>query len=124
MVVCLETILDGAQLMRVLDEIGHPNVAAMFDTGNRVAFGHDLAADIRLLGARIRHVHIKDKNAANQNVLLGTGLVNFKEVMEALADIGYEGPYTFETHRGTDPIRTARYNMGVVTYFAEEARGR
>jgi sugar phosphate isomerase/epimerase len=124
MLVCIETALDGKQLLTLMDRIDHPAVAVVYDTGNRVAFGHDLPADIRLLGAHVRHVHIKDKNAENHNVLLGTGLVNFQAVFEALVDIGYEGPYTFETQRGRDPARTARYNMDVVEFFYREALDR
>jgi hypothetical protein len=41
-----------------------------------------------------------------------------------LADIGYAGPFTFETQRGRDPIRTARYNIGLVSFFHGEARAR
>lgn len=118
---CLETELASADLIRVLDRIDHPAVSVVFDTGNRAAFGHDLATDIAMLGDRIGHVHIKDKNAANQNVILGTGLVNFQQVFEALAGIGYGGPYTFETNRGKDPIRTAAYNIALVRYFHGEA---
>lgn len=118
---CLETILTGTELLDVLEALGHDAVSVVYDTGNRVAFGHDLPGDIRLLGSRIRHVHVKDKNSANQNVLLGTGLVDFKAVFEALRDIGYRGPYTFESQRGHDPLRTARYNMTVVDFFAAEA---
>ena len=121
MIVCLETNLNGKQLMQLLDRINHSAVAVVYDTGNRVAFGHDLPADIRLLGAHIRHVHIKDKNAADENVLLGTGLVNFQGVFEALVEIGYDGPYTFETQRGKDPVRTVRFNMGLVEFFHAEA---
>ena len=117
MITCLETILTGSELITLLDRIDRPHVAAVYDTGNRVAFGHDLAGDIRLLGERIVHVHIKDKNAANENVLLGTGLVNFDTVFQALRDIAYDGPYTFETFRGSDPLRTATYNMQVVNFF-------
>ena len=118
--VCLETILNGSELIEILDLINHPAITVVFDTGNRIAFGHDLAADIRLLGNRISHVHIKDKNIENQNVTLGTGLVNFKDVFEALNDIKYEGPYTFETQRGKNPSRTAAYNIALVNYFYAE----
>jgi len=114
---CLETILNGSELIRLLELIDMPNVKAVYDTGNRVAFGHDLAGDIRLLGDAIAHVHIKDKNSANTNVLLGTGLVNFENVFFALNDINYDGPYTFETTRGSDPINTAKYNMSLVSFF-------
>jgi len=118
--VCLETVLNGSELCKVLQLINHPAVAVVYDTGNRVAFGHDLPGDIRLLGDRIRHVHIKDKNTENENVILGTGLVNFKRVFDALADIKYIGPYTFETQRGKDPLRTATYNINLIKYFYSE----
>ena len=118
--VCLETVLNGAELITVLDRINHPAVSVVYDTGNRVAFGHDLPADICLLGSRISHVHIKDKNTFNENVIIGTGLVNFLKVFEALAAIDYQGPYTFETQRGSNPLRTAGYNLGLVKFFYEE----
>ncbi len=119
---CLETVLTGAELIDLLDRLDRPGIKAVYDTGNRVAFGHDLAGDIRLLGDRIAHVHIKDKNADNENVLLGTGLVNFADVFRALHDIGYDGPFTFETQRGADPLRTAAYNMAFTAFFFEEGR--
>jgi len=119
--VCLETILTGEKLVDLLKLIGLPNVKAVYDTGNRVAFGHDLAGDIRLLGDAIAHVHIKDKNSNNENVLLGTGLVNFESVFCALNDIDYSGPYTFETTRGSSPINTAKYNMNLVNFFKANA---
>ena len=120
-VVCLETILTGKELIELLQLIDLPNVKVVYDTGNRVAFGHNLASDIRLLGSAIAHVHIKDKNSNNENVLLGTGLVNFESVFFALNDINYNGPYTFETTRGSDPINTAKYNMSLVSFFKSNA---
>jgi sugar phosphate isomerase/epimerase len=119
--VCLETILTGKELIELLNLIDMPNVKVVYDTGNRVAFDHDLAGDIRLLGDLIAHVHIKDKNSDNENVLLGTGLVNFESVFYALNDIGYNGPYTFETTRGNSPINTAKYNMNLVNFFKGNA---
>jgi len=118
--VCLETILNGTELIEVLDRLNHPAVSVVYDTGNRVAFGHDLPGDVRLLGSRISHVHIKDKNVANENVILGTGLVNFLQVFEALAEINYNGAYTFETYRGKNPLRTAAYNIELIKYFYKE----
>ena len=119
--VCLETVLNAADLIEVLNMINHPAMSVVYDTGNRVAFGHDLPGDIRLLGNRISHVHIKDKNKANENVILGTGLVNFSQVFDALSQINYTGPYTFETNRGKNPLRTACYNMELIKFFHTEA---
>ena len=119
--VCLETILTGPELITLLKLINLPNVKVVNDTGNRVAFGHDLATDIRLLKDNIAHVHIKDKNSNNENVLLGTGLVNFKNVFDALHDINFRGPFTFETTRGSNPIETAKYNMSLVSFFMKNS---
>lgn len=120
--VCLETILTGKELLELLSFINLPNVKVVYDTGNRVAFGHDLSSDIRLLENNIAHVHIKDKNNNNENVLLGTGLVNFESVFNAFQDINYLGPFTFETTRGTDPINTAIYNINLVNFFIANSK--
>ena len=66
---------------------------------------------------KIGHVHIKDKNSENENTILGTGLVDFEKVFDAFKDIGYEGPFTFETTRGSNPLNTAVYNMKLVEFF-------
>jgi len=119
--VCIETILDGRTLLNFLEYADHPNVKCVFDTGNRVAFGHDIYSDILLLGNLIRHIHIKDKNDKNENVLLGTGKVNFKEVFKSIFAIKYSGPYTFETYRGKNPVKTALYNKSFAEFFIQEA---
>ena len=118
--ICLETNLNGKHLLRFLDTLNHKNIKCVFDTGNRIASGHDIYNDIRLLGEEIQHVHIKDKNNQNENVLLGTGKVNFYEVFKALKDIRYKQAYTFETCRGRDPIRTAKYNIDFIDFFIKE----
>jgi sugar phosphate isomerase/epimerase len=118
--VCLETILNGKSLLDLLEFLDHPNIKCVFDTGNRIASGHDIYSDILLLGKQIHHVHIKDKNDSDENVLLGTGKVNFCKVFESLSHIGFSGPYTFETARGKDPVRTAQYNLQFANFFVEE----
>ena len=62
-------------------------------------------------------VYLTLLNIINENTLLGTGLVNFEEVFYALNDINYDGPFTFETVRGSNPIKTANYNMQLVEFF-------
>ena len=120
MIVCIETILNATDLIIVMNKLNNDNIKAVFDTGNRVAFGHNLHDDIILLGNKIEHVHIKDKNAENENVVLGTGLVNFSKVFKALKKINFNKSYTFETNRGFNPIRTAKYNIELVNYFHAE----
>jgi len=118
---CLETTLNSTDLIKTLDCINRPEIGVVFDTGNQVAFGHDLAAEIRQLDGRICHVHIKDKNIINENVILGTGIVNFLNIFNALAAINYQGSYTLETCRGKNPISTAKFNIEFVKFFYLEA---
>jgi sugar phosphate isomerase/epimerase len=109
---CLETTLPAAELKPVVDRFG---LSVCYDLGNTTALGHDVPRDIRLLGPRITHVHVKDKRKADGlNVLLGTGDTDFDGAFAALRDIGYRGDYTCETHRGDDPIATARVHARFV----------
>lgn len=120
--ICLETLLDGAQLRHLLDCLDHEAIVVCFDTGNRAALQHDVVGDIRLLGDRLQHVHIKDKNRQGTNVLLGDGLVNFYDVGRALRSIGYRGAYSFETFRGTDPVRTAGLHRAFLEFVLSETQ--
>ncbi len=119
--ISLETILTGDELLVLLERLSNKNIKVVYDTGNRIAFGHDLSKDIELLANNINHIHIKDKNSNNENVLLGTGLVNFSEVFQSMVNINYKGSYVFETTRGRDPIKTAKYNMQLVDFFLENS---
>lgn len=122
MTICIESLLNGFELRKLLESIDESNVKCVFDTGNRVLDNQDLGSEIRLLGGDwIQHVHIKDKNHLGENVLMGRGLVDFLNVFEALSDIDYRGPLVFETTRGTDPVVTADYHMDTCRFFMHEA---
>ena len=110
LVICLETILNTKDLIKILKDINKKNVRCVFDTGNRVLISNSLKNEILKLNKYIGHVHIKDKNNKNINVVLGTGQVNFAEIFKSLKQINYKGKFTFETNRGTNPLSTAIYN--------------
>jgi len=118
--VCLETGMRGISLLKLLEYLDHPNIKCVYDTGNRVSFGENLYSDIVLLGKNIQHVHIKDKDELNNNVLLGSGKVNFYKIFQSLSLIQYNGSYTFETYRGRNPIRTAKYHKSFIEFFIKE----
>jgi len=114
---CCETSLPGVALKNFLDALDHKNVGVCYDVGNCSYFKHDILNDIRKLGSRIQHVHLKDKNDQGVNVLLGTGIVDFKLVFDALNDIQFNGIFTMETSRGTDPAKTARKNLQYIKTY-------
>jgi len=122
LVICIESLLDGPNLKYFLEQVNEPKIKCVFDTGNRIIKKRDLAPEILTLQNWIGHVHVKDKLENGENVLLGTGNVNFKEVFIALNEIEYEGPFVFETTRGKSPQETSKYQMMLCEFFNAEAR--
>ena len=118
--ICIETLMDSEGLNTTFDSFNYENLYCVFDTGNTVALGHDLYKDILSLGSKIKHVHIKDKDINNDNVLLGTGLVDFYSIFKALNHIDYQGSYVFETHRGRVPLETAKYNINFINFIRSQ----
>jgi hexulose-6-phosphate isomerase len=71
-------------------------VGAYFDVGNILAYGFPQHW-IRLLGKRIKRIHVKDFRVGEHRfVYLLQGDVNWREVMAALKEIGYDGWITAE----------------------------
>lgn len=120
--ICIESLLDGADLKNFLEQVNVPNVKCVFDTGNRIIKNRDLKSEILILQNWIGHVHIKDKLESGENVLLGTGNVNFNDVFIALKTIEYDGPLVFETTRGKCPLETSKYHMMLCEFFSLESR--
>jgi L-ribulose-5-phosphate 3-epimerase len=120
--ICVESLLDSNKLLDFLEGVNKENVKAVFDTGNRViqADCSDLHGEILSLGKYIKHVHVKDKNKYGENVILGTGLVDFRSVFSALNKINYDGPLNFETTRGSNPLKTAAFHMSLCNFFINE----
>ncbi|MDB3990737.1 sugar phosphate isomerase/epimerase [Gammaproteobacteria bacterium] len=117
MELCIESLMGAQELKSFISSFKKKGLAVVFDTGNTVAHGHDIYNEIVILGDLISHIHLKDKDLNNENVLLGTGLVDFYSIMQSLNEINYSGPFTFETHRGRDPIATAIHNRNFIEFL-------
>lgn len=92
-------LLSPLEMRTLIDDVESPNVGVLFDTGNIVQFGFP-EQWIRILGPRIREVHLKDfrrsVGTVSGFVSLLEGDVNWAEVMLALDEIGYDGFLTAE----------------------------
>lgn len=71
-------------------DVGHTNCAVMY--------GQPSAGDvIRILGSRIAVLHLHDNNGAeDQHHLPFSGTIDWKDVFDALDEIGYSGNYNME----------------------------
>lgn len=111
---CLETTLPAPELVNLLTEINHPDIKIYYDLGNSIPLKYDAADDIRKLSRWLGGIHVKDCNSSGDNVILGTGMVDFKECFQALKEIHYQSTFILETTMGDDPIATAKYHLGFV----------
>lgn len=111
--ILVEANLNKKELLNILKEIDMDNVRCCLDIGNLYANKcnyHEYIEDQEML-SYIGHVHIKDRNLAGENVVLGTGEINYMEVLRALIKSSYCGSLICETNRGSDPLLTAVNNI-------------
>jgi sugar phosphate isomerase/epimerase len=90
-------------MSRMIRDVRMPNLAVGLDTANLILYGKANPVDaVDILGPFVRSVHAKDGrwpvNPSNlgEEVLIGTGLVDFLKVFTKLHRIGYTGAITIE----------------------------
>ena len=87
------------EFCQMVDTVDSPWLRACLDIGHAPLVSQDPAYMIRVLGKdRLKALHIHDVDLSDDtHTLPFVGRVNWQAVMQALADIGYEGDFTFET---------------------------
>ncbi len=102
--VVLETGQEPASgLLAILRKLDRPNVRANFDPANMILYntGNPIEA-LRTLGSHVGSVHIKDANVTKvpgtwgEEVVVGTGQVDWREFFRALSEIGFSGDLCIE----------------------------
>ena len=90
--------IDNApDLLEMIQTVNHPLFHAVWDTGhaNMQEMPQDEA--LRIVGNHVRALHIHENTGeADTHLVPFTGTLNMDEVMTGLADIGYQGFFTFE----------------------------
>jgi len=102
--ICIENVwnrflLSPLEMAALIDEVGSARIGSYFDIGNIPPFGFP-EQWIRILGPRIKRVHVKDNRPSVAGLAgmvgLGEGDVDWAEVGAALSEIGYDGYLTAE----------------------------
>jgi L-ribulose-5-phosphate 3-epimerase len=96
-------IATAAETVRVLDAVAHPNLKVVWDPANAYVSGDTPFPDgyRRLPVAGIAHVHAKDCQVEDHHPVwcaLGEGGIDWKGQVRALAEDGYDGWISLETH--------------------------
>jgi L-ribulose-5-phosphate 3-epimerase len=89
----------GAETRWVLDRIPSPALGVIWDPGNEAVMdsepfpgGYDQVRD------RMIHVHLKDADEGGNWRKMGTGIIDYAGQFRALAEDGYGGLLSLETH--------------------------
>lgn len=117
----LETNLEASVIIKIIEKYNLSSIFLLIDTGNYISNNFNIVSDILNYKEFIKHVHVKDKNINNENVILGRGRVDFYDINAALNSIEYDGLYTLETYRGNNPINTAKYHKNFIEFFIQES---
>jgi L-ribulose-5-phosphate 3-epimerase len=90
-------------VLRTIKDVDKPNLGVGLDTANLILYGKANPVDaVDILGSYIRSVHAKDgkwptnPEKLGEEVLIGTGLVDFKQVFTKLHRLGYRGAISIE----------------------------
>lgn len=102
----LESTLNAADHLRILEQVKSPYVKVYYDTGNATGFGYNAPEEIKQLGGEIIQIHMKDTGGN-----LGEGDVDFPAVSAAIREIKYDRYLVLETPSGDDASAAAAKNL-------------
>ena len=90
-------------MSRMIRDVAMPNLAVGLDTANLILYGKANPVDaVDILGPHVRSIHAKDgrwptnPSELGEEVQIGKGLVDFKQVLSKLQKVGYTGAITIE----------------------------
>lgn len=102
-----DIMASGAVTLPLLEKVARDSVKINYDTANVVFYSGDSAVDdIPKVADEIVHVHLKDTTGGKgvwDFGALGSGVVDFPEVLRLLRKAGYRGPYSVELEFTGEP---------------------
>ena len=106
----VETADDALELMRAS---GQPNVKVMFDTYHAL-YRNEVASDyVYAMTPHLAHIHLADTD----RLAPGDGAVNWRGVMQAVKDVGFDGHLTMEIGFNTRRADPDQYATRALTYL-------
>lgn len=112
----------GAEMRAFSEYVNHPRFHSCWDTGHANVEGAQYD-EIRAMGDDLYAVHINDnRGAQDEHVIPYFGTVNMDEILHGLIDVGFRGPFVFEsgsTLRFSDCWLGPRHRYPADTRLAE-----
>jgi sugar phosphate isomerase/epimerase len=114
-VVGIETALDAAGEVQLLQDIGSKHVQIYFNFSNPLKAGRDLHQELRILGRkRICQIHCTDEDGV---WLQNNPRLDMNKVKQTLADMGWQGWLVIERSRDAADPRNVKKNFGANTAY-------
>jgi sugar phosphate isomerase/epimerase len=83
----IESYLNAAEHLEIINKVGSPNVKVYFDFRNTADAGFDVIKEVKQLGNNmICELHMKENG-----FLLGEGTLNWQQIRDALYEMNYTG---------------------------------
>jgi L-ribulose-5-phosphate 3-epimerase len=90
-------------MLRAIKDVDNPNLGVGLDTANLILYGKANPVDaVDIIGPYVKSMHAKDgrwptdPSKLGEEVVIGKGLVDFKQVLTKLHRLGYTGAVTIE----------------------------
>lgn len=113
----INTCAEAEDLIR---RVNRPNFGLMMDLFHMYVEEPDLLASIRRYSPYNLHVHLADSNRKAP----GKGSLNFKEILSAFHDSGYDGAFTVEVRQEPDSRTAAAEAAAYLLPLFQEIYGR
>jgi sugar phosphate isomerase/epimerase len=97
--------------LEIVERTANISLGVNWDTANTIAYGDDPIPVLKTVLNRVVSVHAADTSTRGElkPVLLGTGLVPFKEMFQILRDVGFDGWICIEeaSFKGSAGVKAA-----------------
>lgn len=114
-IIGIETSLDAASEVKLLEEIGSKHIQIYFNFQNPLEAGRDLHEELRILGKdRICQIHCTDTDGV---WLENNTRLNMPKVKETLDKMGWAGWLVIERSRDANDVRNVVGNYGANTRY-------
>jgi sugar phosphate isomerase/epimerase len=114
-IIGIETSLDAAGEVKLLEEIGSPAIRIYFNFANALQNGRDLCAELRTLGKdRICQIHCTNTDGF---WLQDDPKIDLPRVKKTLDEMGWSGWLVIERSRKASDPRNVKSNFGANTLY-------
>jgi len=91
-----DSMKTGRQAAKLLEDVNSDGLAILWDIHHSIGYGEKPDETWEAAGAHIRHLHVKDADAANNACLMGEGVLPVLEIVKLLKMKNFDGFLSFE----------------------------